>query len=79
MHIYVYVYTYIYMCIYVCMYNRYAICMCIYDIHTYIYIYIFNNKNELEYNGVGKVSRTKYVFHITTYFGIIYTFISGLN
>ena len=42
MHIYVYVYTYIYMCIYVCMYNHYAICMCIYDIHTYIYIYIFS-------------------------------------
>ena len=42
-------------------------------------MYIFNNKNEIEYNRAGKVSRTKYVFHITSYFGIIYTFISGLN
>ena len=42
-------------------------------------MYIFNNKNEIEYSRAGKVSRTKYVFHITSYFGIIYTFISGLN
>ena len=28
---------------------------------------------------MGKISRTKYVFHININFGIIYTFISGLN
>ena len=45
----------------------------------HIYIYIFNNRTGLEYDRMAKVSRTKYVFHITIYFGIIYTFISGLN
>ena len=48
-------------------------------IYIYIYIYIFNNRTGLEYDRMAKVSRTKYVFHITIYFGIIYTFISGLN
>ena len=34
-------------------------------IYIHIYIYIFNNKTELEYNRIGKISRTKHVFHIT--------------
>ena len=44
-----------------------------------MYMYIYNNRTGLEYNRMRKVSRAKYVFHITIYFGIIYTFISGLN
>ena len=28
---------------------------------------------------MGKVSRAKYIFHITINFGIIYTFINGLK
>ena len=51
---------------------------CIY-IYIYIYIYIFNNRTRLEYNKIGKVSRTTYVFHITICFSINYTFINGLN
>ena len=45
----------------------------------YIYKFFFNNRTRLECNRMGKVSRRKHVFHITIYFGIIYTFISGLN
>ena len=44
-----------------------------------MYVYIFNNRTGLEYNRMVKVLRTKWVFHVTIYIGIIYTFISGLN
>ena len=65
---------FVYICIYI-----YIIYIYIYIYIIYIYIYIFNNRTWLEYNRMGKFPRTKYVFHITIYFGIIYTFISGLN
>ena len=48
-------------------------------IYIYIYIYIFNNRTRLEYNKIGKVSRTTYVFYITISFSINYTFSNGLN
>ena len=40
---------------------------------------MFDNKTGLEYSRMGKVSKAKYIVHITLYFSIIYTFISGLN
>ena len=49
------------------------------NLHIYTYLFIFNNRTGLEYNRMGKVSRARYFFHITIYFSIIYTFISGLN
>ena len=46
-------------------------------LYVYIYVwcmYVFNNRTGLEYNRMSKVSRKKYVFHITIYFCVIYNY-----